>query len=156
MYMNFHKIWDSIERVLSVEFSDYIENSINIGLDSEFVAIVANLANAYAKRINYSYYEDKDILTEYLARYYKNAWSRGDGILYAETKFGQVSFHVFEGQDEIASKYGLAPDGREWEGTNAQDMCSELAVRMFSEYKIKKSNEIIRFFEKGGKVYKNY
>ena len=156
MKANLNKIWDSIERVMSVEFADFIDNSYSISLNSEFVAIVANLANAYAKRINYSYYEDKDILTEHLAKNYSNVWSRGDGILYAETQFGQVSFHVFEGQDEIASKYGLAPDGREWEGTNAQDMCSELAVRMFHEYKIKKSNEIIRFFEKGGNKYRNY
>jgi hypothetical protein len=67
--------------------------------DQDGIAILANLCNLAAKRFCYKYYEDKPWLIEEACRDNPLCW-QSEGIVYIETRVGQVSFHAFCGEDE--------------------------------------------------------
>lgn len=133
-------VMNSVKKVLKESFSEYI-HSLKGDIFDNALPLIANFANLYAKTISGEYYDNKDVLTEYISVNYSNCWSRGDGILYAETEVGQVSFHVFDGQDEKALINGLNPSFRVWDDNNAQSRAEEL----FQEYL--DMNEVTPSFE---------
>ena len=63
------------------------------------LALLAHLCNAAAKMIDSGYYQAKPLLVQFAAEAHPFAWHR-DGIIYIETVVGQVSFHVFDGEEE--------------------------------------------------------
>jgi len=87
------------------------------------VAILANCCNAAAKMFNHCLYAYKPYLVRQCAQH-PDAWAN-DGIVYVETGIGaQVSFHVFEGEDD-----GLPEaNGRQWSGMHLQDFSDSLAI----------------------------
>ena len=130
-----------IEEVLKYKFKDYTNYLSN---DAEALPLIANLANMYAKTIDFDLYDTKDHLLFYIAKNDKRAWSHGDGIIYVETDEGQVSFHVFNGQDDIANKYGLNPEGREWSQEEIQFLAENLLYKYIKKHfsKIKKQEQL--------------
>lgn len=87
------------------------------------IAILANCCNAAAKIFNPCLYGYKPYLVKQCAAH-PGTWQR-DGIVYIETAIkAQVSFHVFEGEDD-----GLPEaNGREWSGMHLQDFADSLAI----------------------------
>jgi hypothetical protein len=78
-------------------------------------ALLAHLCNAGAKQFDYDLYYYKPDLIRLAAEGNPRAWQH-EGIVYIETRVGQVSFHVFEGEDD-----DLPPaDGRVWCGKHNQ------------------------------------
>ncbi len=143
-----------IKEVLQYKFQKYVDF---LSQDPDSIPLIANLANMYAKVIDYNFYDAKDALLYYIAKNDDRAWSYGDGIVYVETDEGQVSFHVFEGQDEIANKYGLDPEGRDWTGEDiqflAEDLLYEYIKKHFSNYeKEQKLEEIEELFKSNPKL----
>jgi hypothetical protein len=88
--------------------------------DPDAIPFVANLCNWLAKSRDEAWYELKPVLVDWLARYHPDSWAQ-PGIVYTETVLGiQVSFHVFEGEDETAIARGNAAHGRSWTGIEVQ------------------------------------
>lgn len=117
------------------EFSDALVN------DENAYPLITNMGNMYAKIKDKSFYNQKNVLTEYMAFNNPNAWGNGDGLLYVETPYGQVSFHVFDKQDEVALKKGMDPYGKQWSEIELQF----ISERLLTEYLIDKGyyNNII-------------
>jgi hypothetical protein len=130
-----------IEEVLKYKFSRYTDY---LSKDTNALPLIANLANMYSKTINYNLYDIKDLLLFYIAKNDKRAWSHGDGIIYVETDEGQVSFHVFNGQDDIANKYGLNSEGREWSQEEVQFLAENLLYEYVKKHfsKIEKQEQL--------------
>lgn len=138
-----------IEEVLKYKFNRYADY---LSKDANALPLIANLANMYAKTIDYNLYDIKDFMLFYIAKNDKRAWSHGDGIVYVETDEGQVSFHVFNGQDDIANKYGLSPEGKEWSQQEVQFLAEDLLYEYIKKHfsKIEKQEQledIERMFE---------
>jgi hypothetical protein len=86
-------------------------------------ALLAHLCNAAAKEFNPSFYEYKSDLIFQAIEGNPQAWQE-DGIVYVETPVGQVSFHVFEGEDD-----DLPPaHGRVWCGLPNQWKARSMAL----------------------------
>ena len=147
------EVSNSATEVLKINFKSYLDLSNDINA----LPLIANIANMYAKTIDNTYYDNKDIITQFLAKNHPGAWSMGDGILYIETPQGQVSFHVFSDQDTIALKYGLDPFGRKWSEEEVQFISESLLkdyieknniTRNFTTEQLDYLDEITKRFEK--------
>lgn len=110
---------ESMISVLSAwGFEDYAWIFTSLGC-IDYLAVIATLCNHSAKVINYDFYEDKEILVGYLAAHHDKVWAE-DGIVYVDSPFGQFSYHVFNGEDEVADSRGYEPFLREWDGIPKQ------------------------------------
>lgn len=94
--------------------------------------LIANCINFLAKTEDYYYYEYKKILVKFLAKNYPLVWSK-DGIVYCETAYGQISFHVFNKEDEKAKKYGINNKDRKFSGEHLQDQSLKLIDRAIQD-----------------------
>lgn len=79
------------------------------------VALATNLANWSAKTLCPSFYGHKEMLIAWLVEYHPLVW-QDRGVVYVETTFGQVSFHVFKDEDKLAPP----AYGRAWTGEDTQ------------------------------------
>lgn len=89
------------------------------------LAIVAHLCNAGAKRIDDSLYAYKPLLVRVAAEAHPFAFAR-DGIVYIETPVGQVSFHIFHGEDALLPR--AEAEHRPWAGGWMQDIAYDMAT----------------------------
>lgn len=85
--------------------------------------ILALLCNAAAKFIDDSFYDYKSMLIWKAINDHNSCW-KDEGVVYFETSVGQISFHVFEDEDELLP----AANGRQWLGGWMQDRCVEIAM----------------------------
>ncbi len=85
----------------------------------EILPLIANRINMLAKVENESWYDYKSEIVAYIAKNHPNTWAK-DGIVYSETPFGQVSWHVFENEEAIANEYGISNKDRTWSGKHIQ------------------------------------
>ena len=93
----------------------------------ELLPLVANLMNWAAKTISYSYYDHKDSLLRYIIEHYPRSWvDKDEGVVFFETSYGQVSFHVDDATILYAEKMGISSEGREWDRSNTQQGALEL------------------------------
>lgn len=93
------------------QYFDLIKNNI------EFLPLIGNLINWSAKIIDSNYYDDKEIIISFLTQNHPRTWSDSEqGIVYSETPYGQVSFHVFNDEVDDAKQYGISNQDREWSG----------------------------------------
>lgn len=91
----------------------------------ETLPLIINLINALAKNIYDTDYEDwydvKYDLVSFLIEVHPRTWARkDDNIVFSETPYGQVSFHVGEETVEKGRKFGVSSDGKEWDGKKVQ------------------------------------
>ena len=102
-------------------YSEYLKDNINT------LPFLANLINKYAKVLDNSFYSAKPILVKQLATSHPETWAKG-GIVYTETPLGQVSFHVFEGEDYLAEGLGLDNKLRDWSGEPNQMVADDILI----------------------------
>ena len=87
------------------------------------LAVLANCCNAAAKDYDNDLYLHKPRLIVEASQNNPGAWAN-EGIVYIETPHGQMSFHVFEDEDD-----GLpAANGRTWSGIPLQPIAREVAL----------------------------
>lgn len=84
--------------------------------------IIALLCNAAAKWCDGSLYDYKSWFIRDALIQHENNWS-DEGIVYFETPYGQISFHTFDEEDELAAD----ANGREWAGGFMQSNAYDIA-----------------------------
>ena len=107
--------------------------------DWDMTALLCNRFNHMAKTVDSRFYQLKNILLSYMAKNSPYVWAGKDNfdglVIYAETRIGQVSFHVMNKKIwETALEFGLNPEGREWEGENLQFVSEELIEEYLEMY----------------------
>jgi hypothetical protein len=131
-------------------YSEYLKDNINT------LPFLANLINKYAKVLDNSFYSAKPMLVKQLATSHPETWAKG-GIVYTETPLGQVSFHVFEGEDYLAEGLGLDNKLREWSGEPNQMVADDMLIEYLTtvdgvrneEFDIKEGRMTTAEFSKG-------
>jgi len=131
------EINDTIDYVLGEEFQGYKEALKN---DIDALPLIINLTNKYAKTKNSNWYNVKNKLLEHLILNGDNIWTR-DGIIYAETPQGQVSFHVFGYEPILAAVFGVDNTGRKWSGIPTQMIADDLLRAYIKDNGIRKYAE---------------
>ena len=116
----------------------------------EFLPLIANRVNHLAKIEDYSWYDDKDIILRYLIKNHPRNWTgldhRNNEVLYIETPFDQVSFHIFDNTIKLAEKYGMSGYEREGVGYDIQFKSLDVMMEAIDSLDQKESNK--------NKVYK--
>ena len=92
-------------------------------LSPQGLVIALHLCNAGAKFIDPWLYELKPTLIIAAIEKYPFVWAK-HGIVYFETDFGQLSFHVFDGEDSLAP----CRPNNEWSGGWMQDNAYGIAM----------------------------